>query len=1003
MKNERSGAVAKFILDNPGLPVSGLSRSTEVAHTLAQYDPALVSVSSKSSGVNLTRDTLFFACSCSPWLTTVIERYPEIFLSTLKTCASELPKRSDFDERLQATIAGSAGDSRLFMQRLREFRHVMLGLIAVHDLAGISPIDKVLQALSDLADSCLQRALSFAEEVCGEKFGVARDENGNALSLVVAGMGKLGGQELNFSSDIDLVFLYAANGTTDGGRKIDNEAYFRRVGQQLIKYLGEVTADGFVYRVDMRLRPFGNSGPLVVSLDLMENYLFTQGRDWERYAWIKSRVICGRVEDTSTLEEMLRPFIYRRYLDYAVFESLRDLKRQISAKVVVAGSQQDIKLGHGGIREIEFIAQSFQLVRGGKEPKLQGRCLREVMLALAESNHLTGKDAAKLLKAYDFLRRTENRLQMVDDRQTHLVPLDEQARLRLANSLCYSCFESFASDLKGHCEFVQSIFAHVFSTPATESADTAGQHEASMTGARSDSAMGVESEAFGDVWMQVLGGEPGIDEVSRNLDDEGINNADETARLLIEFGRGDRYLRYANRSRELIDKLIPKVLEEIRQTKRSHPDTLLRVLSLLNAVAGRSGYLQLLCDSEKTLKNLIRLFAQSPWLAEFVASHPMVLDDLLDIEQTHRVASVEQNVVSLDTELRYHRDPDLGELMDLVRQFQHSEIVRIAARDVIGDLSVMRVSDGLSWLAESVLQVATRLVGNEMQVHHGVPQCEVNGEVVTPDLAIVAYGKLGGVELGYGSDLDIVFVHESRGSGQVSNGDKPLENQVYFSRMAQKLVHFLATLTSAGVLYEIDTRLRPNGRSGVLVIGIDAFADYQRREAWTWEHQALVRARVVVGSERLRQQFEQIRNDTLQSRAPDEGKARDKLRNEVAGMRERMRQELNKDSKDWFDIKQGHGGIADIEFMVQYLILGNSFDCPPLLLYTDNVRQLEALQQHGYLGAAEADSLTQAYLYLRGRYHRRAMLLEDGIISCDDECSQHRNSVISCWQNIMNG
>lgn len=1000
MKKESTGAVSEFVHGNTELLSSFLTLPATLTGELSPRLLASVLRHVETEGSSLTEHTLAFALGCSPYLLSVAERYPEAFCGTLQAYVRELPDRSALLARLQDKVADCGNDQALFMRRLREFRHVMLALIAVHDLAALSSVKSVLQALSDLADCCIQEALFYAQESSRDKFGVARNLENKRISLIVVGMGKLGGQELNFSSDVDLVFLYTDNGTTDGARQIENEAYFRRVGQQVIKYLGDMTADGFVYRVDMRLRPFGNSGSLALSLDGMENYLFTQGRDWERYAWIKSRVICGTSEEVSALDALLRPFIYRRYLDYAVFESLRDLKRQIGVKVDKEGSQRDIKLGRGGIREIEFIAQSFQLVRGGREPKLQGRQLREVLAALAENNHLSGGDVTRLVKAYDFLRRAENRLQMVDDRQTHVIPDDDQARQRLAFSLCFVDYDSFVEALEGHCEFVQKSFASVFSIADLLPADIDEGIPDSPEGVRSGDSS--SSDILRDVWLQVRSRDQQADDCSRDLASAGINNAEEAARLLLEFVRGGRYQRYLNRSRELIDKLIPKALEEIRHTKRSHADALLRVLSLFHAVAGRSGYLQLLFDSEKTLRNLVRLFAQSPWLAEFVANHPMVLDDLLDIEQLHSFAGVAENVAALATELRYHKDPDLGELMDLVRHFQQSRIVRIAASDVNGDLSVMRVSDGLSWLAESVLQIATKLVRSEMEARHGVPRCELDGEILSPDFAIVAYGKLGGIELGYGSDLDIVFLHESIGNGQVSDGEKPLENQVYFSRMAKKLVHFISTLTPAGVLYEIDTRLRPNGRSGVLVIGVDAFADYQRREAWTWEHQALVRARVVVGSEQLCQQFVQIRTDTLCKRAPEDALAHDKLRTQVTQMREKMRQELNRDTSDTFDLKQGCGGIADIEFMVQYLILDNAANCPSLLQYTDNVRQMEALHEHGYLVATDADVLTQAYLYLRGRYHRRAMLLEDGIVVCDDVCSQHRDAVVACWQNMMN-
>lgn len=965
MKAENQASVQNFIAANTTL----LTQFTDdIQDTLALLQGAL-------GETDLA--LLQYSLACSPWLADVVEQNPVEFGQLAGEFIARLPRHDQLQALLKKQTPGAVDDADGFKQQLRQFRHLQLALVAFHDIANLSPITDVLQCQSDIADVCIGRALDVAEQTYQQRFGVPQDEHGKPLSLIVVGMGKLGGGELNFSSDVDLIYLYESHGVTHGGKKeIDNQEYFRRVGQLLIKFLDEVTADGFVYRVDMRLRPFGSSGPLVVSLDGLENYLLTQGRDWERYAWIKSRVICGSDEDQKAVADLLRPFIYRRYLDYAVFESLRDLKRQIGVKVDKAGDRKDVKLGRGGIREIEFIAQSFQLVRGGREPVLQQRSLRPVIQQLAENGHLTDSDSVELLRVYDFLRRTENRLQMADDRQTHLIPADDEARSRLALSLCFDTFQKFEDTLSAFNEFAHELFASVFSL-----SETAAPNE------------------FTSIWLRIRSSSDALEsDTVAVLAEHGVNDTEETARLLHEFANSGRYQRYLNSSRDLIDKLIPQSLELLLPDSNSHSEVLQRVLSLYDAIAGRVGYLQLLNDSAETLQNLIRLFAQSPWLSSFVTSHPMVLDELLDIEQGTVLMTTEQNCAALESELVYHKDADLGELMDLVRHFQHSRIVRIAAADVNGLLPVMKVSDGLSWLAESVLQVATSIVRTEMEQRHGLPQCQIDGKVLQPELSIVAYGKLGGIELGYGSDLDIVFVHESAGTDQQSDGDKPLENQVYFSRMAQKLVHFISTLTAAGTLYEIDTRLRPNGRSGVLVIGMDAFAEYQRKEAWTWEHQALVRARVVVGSQRLRDRFEQIRSNIL-GVAPEP----ETLRSDVSKMRVRMRDELAHEEAGTFDLKQGPGGIADIEFMVQYLVLKYAGENRALLEYTDNVRQLEALEKADFLNATDAKTLTDAYLYFRGRLHRRALLEDTGTISIDEESTGHREAVTDCWQKLMGG
>lgn len=968
MKAENQVSVENFIAANPALLASfaadieaPLTALRNIEPLLDDIDPAL----------------LQYSLACSPWLAGVVEHNSTLFLRLASQYCARLPSFDQLQALLQAQTAGAVDNIDGFKQQLRQFRHLQLALVAFHDLTGRSSTDEVLRCLSEIADVCIKRALEVAELVYESRFGLPADEDGNALSLIVVGMGKLGGSELNFSSDVDLIFLYKSHGVTSGGKKsIDNQEYFRRVGQLLIQYLDEVTADGFVYRVDMRLRPFGSSGPLVVTYDGLENYLLTQGRDWERYAWIKSRVICGD-QETKMVGDLLRPFIYRRYLDYAVFESLRDLKRQIGVKADRAGGRKDVKLGRGGIREIEFIAQSFQLVRGGREPVLQQRSLRPVLQELALNGHLTEFDSTELLRVYDFLRRTENRLQMADDRQTHLIPADDVARSRLAMSLCFSSFQEFEGTLLTLNNVVHGLFSSVFSL--SESSEV--------------------SSEFTNVWLRIRSNSDVVEADTKTiLAGHGVNDPEETARLLHEFASSGRYQRYLNRSRDLIDKLIPQSLELLVQDKKPHSEVLQRLLALYHAIAGRVGYLQLLNDSAETLQNLVRLFAQSSWLSNFVTSHPMVLDELINIDQGTLVLTAEQNVAAIDAELVHHQEADLGELMDIVRHFQHSRIVRVAAADVNGLLPVMKVSDGLSWLAESVLQVAVTIVQTDMKRRHGLPRCKIDGKIMQPELAIVAYGKLGGVELGYGSDLDIVFVHESGGTEQVSDGEKPLENQVYFSRMAQKLVHFISTLTGAGTLYEIDTRLRPNGRSGVLVVGMEAFAEYQRKEAWTWEHQALVRARFVVGSQRLRGRFEEIRCDIL-GKAPDP----DVLLSDVIKMRVRMRDELVREQAGTFDLKQGLGGIADIEFMVQYLVLKNACESLALLEFTDNIRQLEVLEKFNFLDSEDAKKLTGAYLYLRGRLHRRALLEDTGTITIDEESTRHRDAVSACWLRLMGG
>ncbi len=934
----------------------------------------------------LSPDQVQLALCCSPFLSSVAIRFSDELISAALTANGSLPdKQAMFDQLKLRTDPIPFDDQNLYMQQLRQFRHITLGLIALYDLAGVSAVEPVLQALSDLADVSISSAVERAEQTLIERFGRPQSEDGSPQSMMVVGMGKLGGCELNFSSDVDLVFLHRESGDTSGDKKsIDNSDYFRRVGQLVIKFLDSVTEDGFVYRVDMRLRPLGRSGPLVINLDAMENYLLTQGRDWERFAWIKARVICGSDKDTSDLKALLRPFIYRRYLDYSVFDSLRDLKRQIGVKVDGEDSDRDIKLGRGGIREIEFITQSFQLVRGGRERDLQNTSLRATMQVIAALELLTKQEVSELLTHYDFLRRVENRLQMVNDHQTHLLPDTDLEKNRLALSLCYKDYNKFETDLKCCQNFVQSQFDLIFSI----------EDEAT-----------VESNPLTDVCLQIRDGEDNTEAYVKVFTDCGLDNPAEIERTLREFYSSSRYLRYLSRSRDLIDQLMPASLRLLGKScapdespsNAAHDESLKKLLELFNSVSGRSGYLQLLADSDETLSNLLRLLSQSPWLAEYVSSHPMVLDELLDISRVTVVESVEDTSKALKAELAQVEDDDLGEQMDRVRHFQQARTVRIAAADIGGVIPVMKVSDALTWLAESVLQVATELVTRAMQKRHGEVMHTIEGKPVAAKFAVLAYGKLGGIELGYGSDLDIVFLHQAGDSENVmSNGERPLESQVYFSRMAQKLVHFLTTATPAGVLYEIDTRLRPNGRSGVLVISLNAFKEYQRNSAWTWEHQALVRTRVVVGDSALSEQFAAVRSEVLQHSVNLET-----LQTEVRDMRERMRKELDHSNDQQFDLKQGCGGIADIEFMVQYLVLKHARDHSELLEFSDNVRQIEALTAGGFLESAEASALTEAYLYLRGLYHKQSMQLQDGVLHNNELAAEPLAAVKNIWQQRM--
>ena len=878
---------------------------------------------------------------------------------------------------------GGSGDEAL-MRALRRLRRREMLRIAWRDLSGAADTDETLRDLSQLAEACIAATLGVVQHGFAARFGTPRSASGEAQSLVVLGMGKLGGLELNFSSDIDLIFAFPESGQTDGTKVVDNVQYFTRVGQRLIKLLHEATGDGFAFRVDMRLRPFGNSGPLALSYDALETYYLTQGREWERYAMIKARPVAGDEAAAAQLKALLRPFVFRRYLDYGAFESLRELKAMIAGEVARKGMRDNVKLGPGGIREIEFIGQAFQLLRGGREPELQTRGIRDVLALLGQGGYLPAADVAELRAAYDFLRRVENRLQMVADQQTHSLPGDEEGRARLAFAMGYPGWADFLPELEAHRARVQCHFEEVFAAPGGEGGN----------------------DAAADPCAALWHGDLDAETLAPQLAALGFSEVQALAARLAELRNGRLYQALTSRARQRLDQLLPQVLRAALESGRavagadidsSLADAALeRLLGLLRAIAGRSVYLLVLAETPTALALLARLFAASPWVADFVTRHPIVIDELLDPRQLYDLpdrAALEAEARRL---LGRCEAGDVEAQMDALRQFKQANVMRVAALDVQGELPLMRVSDQLTWIAETVLQIASDLVWDQMVARHGRPSCQVDGETVHPGFAIVAYGKLGGIELGYGSDLDIVFIHGSRGSKAVTEGDKPADNAVFFARLAQRLVHFIATRTPAGSCYEVDTRLRPNGSSGLLVTSLEAFAAYQREQAWTWEHQALVRARVVVGNRRLRGGFEGLRGEVL-------GRRRDlaELRREVREMRERMRRELSRGDRQQCDLKQDPGAIADIEFMVQYAVLAWAREHPELLTYTDNFRVLEQLGASGLLKAQRALALSDAYLHYRQRGHRQALLELPPLVPHDPGLDAHRNAVRAIWARLL--
>lgn len=858
-------------------------------------------------------------------------------------------------------------DEEAFMSALRRLRRHHWLRIAWRDLAGLADIRTVLRDQSNVAELCIGTALTQACALLAPRYGIATSRAGNVVDLLVLGMGKLGGWELNFSSDIDLVFLFARAGETNGPRSIANETYFARLGQKLIRLLDETTPDGFVFRVDMRLRPFGDSGPLAMSFSAFEAYLQQQGRDWERYAYIKARALSAGDSAVELDEEVLRPFVYRKYLDFGVFASLREMKAMIDREVARRDLRDNIKLGPGGIREIEFIAQVFQLVRGGTLPALRTTELMRVLQCLSDKRLLEPEAAEGLRDAYLFLRRVENRIQAYAQQQTHELPVDEPGRARLAYAMGYPDWANFAADLAAHRGRVSGVFEEVVIGP-----EQPGVPE------------------LPSVWAENLS----ADAIGSILARSGMDGGAGVARIIADLRASSLARRLDETGRRRLDVLMPKLVA--RLVGMTEPERVMqRLARIIAAVGRRSAYFALLNENPGALARLVELCGETDFLAERIAEHPLLLDELLDPRIFTEPPDRKELESALDERLGHIEEDDVEAQMEVLREFQRAASFRVAVSDLSGRLPLMKVSDRLTDIAELILERTLQMAHSQLVGRYGWPECVDGGERRRAGFAIIAYGKLGGIELGYGSDLDLVFLHDSTGEDQQTDGERTLDNARFFARLGQRIINLLSTQTRTGVLYEVDMRLRPSGNSGPMVAGIQAFERYQREEAWTWEHQALLRARSVAGAATVRDNFEHLRCDVLR-----EAVRRDSLRQEVSAMRARMRRQLTRASAGEFDLKQDRGGVADLEFIVQYLVLQHAAEAPRLLEYSDNVRQLEDLASEGVVTADMASRLTAIYLTFRQYLHRMSLSGTDGLID-DRELRDERRFVSDCWDEVF--
>ena len=878
------------------------------------------------------------------------------FYRTLMSDAALLPElmatmhEAYYVDQMHDFVASkNVSDEVSLKKTLRQLRQRVMLRTILRDLNGMAGLAEVMQVTSDLAEVSINVALQKSQAWLEQIYGTPIGESGKPQSMIVVGMGKLGGRELNVSSDIDLIFAFEEDGDTNGAAQskqtLSNHEFFTRVAKKLIAAIDEITEDGFVFRVDMRLRPYGSEGPLACSLAMLEEYYQNQGREWERYAWIKGRVIAGPEKEVA---DLLRPFVFRKYLDYGAFASMRDLKVQIQRDVNKRDMHDNIKLGRGGIREVEFIAQVFQLIRGGQDASLQIRPTLSVLNLLKDKKLLQESTVQVLSEAYVFLRDLEHRLQYQEDQQTQTLPTNDEAKQKLALAMNCVDWETLLAKIEVHRQVVDKHFNEVFSDPK-------GEHE--------------EDVQVAEIWQATIDDKEAI----TRIQSLGYQEAEQTLHRLRSLLHGAKYKQLPELSRQRFDQLMPLVVS--LAAKESEPDVaLLRVMDLLESICRRASYLALLAEYPAALKLVIKLTSASPWLAQYLAQHPVLLDELLDTQHLYAIPDFEQMRADLERRLA-EVEGDTERQMDVMRHFKNAAVFRFAAKDVAGELPLQTLSDYLSALANLVLDVTMQVIWPTLKGKHRE----------APKFAIIGYGKLGGKELGYASDLDIIFLYDD---------DAPDAGQIY-ARFGQRINNWLNSLTAAGMLYETDMQLRPDGASGLLVSSLEAFNEYQRHKAWVWEHQAITRATFSAGDAVIGRAFEQIRHEVMTQK-------RDlaELKQEVTEMRHKMRAG-HAVPADSFDLKQSLGGIIDVEFIVQYLVLAHAHQHEVLTQNIGNIALLEKLADLGILDKHDADALAHAYLDFRKRQHALKLQGHDKARVLLKEVAQQADAVRALWQAVF--
>ncbi len=906
------------------------------------------------------------ACLLSPFVSRVLERE----LPFIAQWIEDNGLTADLDytglkSELMHELESVSNDAAAKLS-LRRWRARWFGLIAIRGLISDISIEQEFRDISHVSDALILAAYQWLYPAVCQQWGHPETESKASMPLLIVAMGKYGGYELNFSSDVDLIFYFPQDGETKGGRRsLEHQTFFTRLGQRLIDLLSDVTRDGLVFRVDMRLRPYGDSGPLAMSFDAAEDYYQEQGREWERFAMIKARVINRQSEFSHSFAQMIQPFVYRRYIDFGVLESIRSMKSKIETEVRRKGLDDNIKLGSGGIREAEFIVQSLQLVRGGRMRNLQQRSFVEALRQLEQLKMVEPRAAAELLEAYKFLRKVEHVLQQINDAQTQRLPESEIDKVRLSSAMRFASYETFYQQLIHHRQVIAREFKVLFHSEE-EPEDSKDSFNLEL----------LEKEDFNQ-WYQ----------------DHESTEVDAILQRLGKFVSSNHFQQMSSRGKNRLESLFPKLLKALAEEDKPSI-TLERVLGLLRSVTRRTAYLVLLEENPPVLEHLIKLCGQSKWVSEQLAEYPLLLDELLYPAGLYQPLMTSDLRLELRQQMLRIEPDDEEQQQEQLRIFKQTHELRVAAAVLNNTIDVKNASRYLSQIAQAILETVLNLSWRKLCSRYGVPSVENASRDQLSGFAVIAYGKFGGEELGFGSDLDLVFLFNAEPEGQ-TQGDKSITHNQFYTRLAQRVIHTLSIRTLSGVLYEVDMRLRPSGSSGLLVSYTEAFEEYQRNEAWTWEHQALTRARVVAGDRQLKSWFAQFR---LQMIARQRDKA--KIKRDVVEMRQKMRQSLDKSNQEKLDFKQCAGGMVDIEFIAQYLLLTHGASYPDEIWSSRTTRQFDQLAELGVIDSQLAERLIEAYRFYR-RLNNRLVLTGQKKQVRQQTIARQQADVVACWQQFF--